>query len=407
MGSGKLAESLRQRRGAAERWVLWAAADRPDGPLIWVHGASVGETLTAEPVVRRLRAGGADPCVVHSYSSPSMARWPDVLGAARSDYAPADTGEHTGAVLDAVRPALLVFSRGDVWPELVLQAAARSIPVAVIGGTVRPRSLRLSAPVRSLYAPALNAVSWLGAASEGDAERWQFAGVPGGVIEVSGDPRHDHVLERLTDLRVIAPLRSWADQGRVLVAGSVEPEDEEPVLRAAATVLRARPDARLLLVPHDPTPRTLDRVCRRAARAGIASEIWSPEHSTSAAAPCIIVGGRGALYHLFALAAISYVGGGFRRGRVHAAVEPAAYALPVLAGSYAGTGGDGERMAAVGALVTADRSAPAPCLAEVWLAWLNEEDRRVGVGLAARRSLSEGASSRTAARLRALLPDEP
>ncbi|MBE0593309.1 MAG: 3-deoxy-D-manno-octulosonic acid transferase, partial [Gemmatimonadales bacterium] len=93
---GTLAESLRGRRGAAGRWATWAESHRPDGPLVWVHGASVGEALTAEPVVHRLRAAGGQPCIVHSYSSPSAARWPDVLGAAHADYVPADTPEDTG-----------------------------------------------------------------------------------------------------------------------------------------------------------------------------------------------------------------------------------------------------------------------------------------------------------------------
>ena len=401
----RLAESLRGRRGAAARWAAWAAAHRPEGRLVWVHGASVGEALTAEPVVRRLRTGGGNPCLVHSYSSPSVARWRDVLGAAQADYVPADTPEHAARALDALRPSLLVFSRGDVWPELALQAAARDVPTVVIGATVRPGSLRMSGPVRSLYASALAGVSWIGAASEEDAGRWRRAGAPSGAIEVSGDPRHDHVLEWLTDLTAIAPVQTWASAGRVLVAGSVEPSDEGPLLHAAATVLAAAPEARLVLVPHDPSPEVIERLSRRARRAGVAAEIWSPGGTAPTSSRCLIAAGTGILYHLYALATVAYVGGGFTRGRLHAAIEPAAYALPVLTGPHGGFAADGQRAAAAGGLVTADRSDPARGIARAWLGWLEEEGARVAAGLAARRSLSEGAADRTADRLTALLRD--
>jgi 3-deoxy-D-manno-octulosonic-acid transferase len=364
----------------------------------------VGEALTAEPVVHRLRAAGGQPCIVHSYSSPSAARWPDVLGAAHADYVPADTPEDTGRTLDALRPTLLAFSRGDIWPELAIQAAAREIPTVVIGAIVRPGSLRLSDPVRSLYASALAGVSWIGAASEEDGDRWRRAGAPEDVIEVSGDPRHDQVIERVTDLRIIAPLQPWASQGPVLVAGSVEPSDEGPLLRAAAMVLDEVPTARLLLVPHDPSAVALARLEGRARRAGIAPEAWSPADTAPAPATCcVMVAGSGALYHLYALGSIAYVGGGFRRGKLHAVVEPAAYALPILTGPHVAAAADGRRMAAMGGLAPAHRSDPEGCIADVWLGWLKNEDRRVGAGLAARRSLAEGAAERTAEKLRRLL----
>lgn len=368
-----------------------------------MHGASVGEALTAEPVIRRLRARGGAPSIVHSYSSPSVARWPDIVGAAHADYLPADTPEDVSRALDALRPALLVFSRGDVWPELALQAAARNVPTVVVGACARPGSLRMSRPVRSLYAHALAGVSWIGAATDEDADRWRLAGAPAGLIEVSGDPRHDQVLERLTDLGVTAPLRSWADGGPVLVAGSVEPPDARPLLRAAAIVLAAHPDARMLLVPHEPSPAALEQLSRCARRAGLMPATWSPGGSAPPGTRCLIAAGRGHLYHLYSLATIAYVGGGFRRRRLHAVVEPAAYGLPILAGPYAGSTRDGHHMAAAGGLASACRRDPARGIADVWRRWLENEHSRVRAGLAARGALCEGASDRTAERLGELL----
>jgi 3-deoxy-D-manno-octulosonic-acid transferase len=143
---GTLATSLAGRRAAAARWRAWAAGARGDDPLIWAHAASVGESLALQSVVARLRARERHLRVVLTHTSPSVTVHPAFRDFDRTDYLPLDEPGPVAAVLDALRPALLLFSRGDLWPELVAGAAARRIPVAVAGGMVRPRSGRLRAP---------------------------------------------------------------------------------------------------------------------------------------------------------------------------------------------------------------------------------------------------------------------
>ena len=49
-------ERLGERRGVA-------SVERPPGPLIWIHGASVGETVALMPLVARLLARGLNVLV--------------------------------------------------------------------------------------------------------------------------------------------------------------------------------------------------------------------------------------------------------------------------------------------------------------------------------------------------------
>ena len=400
---GRLAESLAGRREAADRWRAWAGEHPAAGPRIWAHAASVGEARTLRPVLDRLRRARADDLeIVHTFTSPSVTRWPGLLPAARSDYLPLDTPADVGAVLDGLAPDCLVVGRGDLWPELLIQAGRRGIPVAVVGASMRPGSLRPSLPVRSLYARALATVSWIGAVTPQDAERWRRTGAPPGVVEITGDPRHDAVLEQPTELHRIQPMLAWASEAQVLVAGSVEPADEAPLLTAAKSVLGSVPAARMLVVPHDADAAAEQRLLARAERAGLEAVPWSPD-APPPTARCVVVRGSGLLYHLYALGAIAYVGGGFRAGKLHAVIEPAAYGQPIITGPRITGAADAEALAAAGALEPARRHDAAAAIATAWLRWLREIPSRTAAGLAARRGLHEGAAARSAEALQALL----
>jgi len=396
---GRLADSLAGRRAAEARWQAWARERRGEGPLVWVHGASVGESLTAAPIVARLRSARPDVQVVHSFSSPSAADWPAPFPRAYADYLPLDEPGPAGRVLDAVLPSLVMLARGDLWPEFLWQAGARDIPVTLVGASVRPSSLRLRFPVSRLYADALRNVRWIGAATSNDACRFERMGAAGSRVRHTGDPRHDQVLERIIDLTSLRGLERWAAQGPTLVAGSVERADEAVLLAAAATVLDGSPDARLLIVPHQPGAATVERIQAQARARGIPATVWTPTSEGAPAARCVIVAARGLLSDLYALGTLAYVGGGFRRGTLHATIEPAAVGLPVLFGPYWETSADAAALVRTRGAAPLGGRKPAQVLAATWQRWIGNERERWETGLSARASLAHGAATRTAPRL--------
>ncbi len=401
--SGTLASSISGRREAAARWARWAEEERTAAPLAWVHGASVGEALAAEPVVARLRSARPDLQIVHSYSSPSAAGWPMPFAADHRDFLPLDEPGPVSQVLAAVRPSLMVFSRGDLWPEIAAESATRGIPLAVVGATVGRRSRRLHTLLRPLYGPVSAAVSWLGATSSEDAARWTRLGVPEDRVRVTGDPRHDYVLELVPNLQHLEGLVPWAAAGPVLAAGSVEPEDEWVLLGALEHVLAEDPDARALLVPHLPSEDTLARLAARAGRRGLTVERWDGG-GTQPQSRVVTVAARGVLFDLYALAAAAYVGGGFRPGGLHATIEPAAYGIPVAVGPRWDHSDDARHLVEAGGAATLPQRGAGDALARVWLRWLEDAGTRTTAGLAARSTLKQGAAGTTARALLEMLP---
>jgi 3-deoxy-D-manno-octulosonic-acid transferase len=398
---GKAGASLAGRREAVERWIAWGRQAPSRSPRIWLHAASVGEALAAEPVIRRLRSALPDAAAVLTYSSPSLERWADSLGYDAVGYAPPEEPAAVSAVFQAIRPDLVVLSRSDLWPEVLIAAAARGVPVAVVGATVRAGSGRLRWPVRTFLRGLLEPVRFVGAATVEDAARWRQLGIPESVLAVTGDPRHDQVLERLVNLNRFPGLGAWVDGAPALVAGSVEESDESVLFGGQAILARQRFSSRLLVVPHDPTLAVVKRIEKRARASGIGSEVFEPGREPSA--PCVIIAQRGALADLYALGFAGYVGGGFEPRGLHAVIEAAAYGLPVAFGPEYRWSIDAARLVESGGGVPLPRSGAAKRLAACWRTWAENGGERWRVGIAARGTLRQGAADLTARHLLSLM----
>jgi 3-deoxy-D-manno-octulosonic-acid transferase len=363
----------------------------------------VGEGLAALPVCRRLRAAHPTTPIILTYTSAASRQWPGGWPLDHADFLPADEPGPVAAMLEALRPRLLVFSRADVWPELAWAALARGRPVALVGGAVRPHSGRLRWPVRRLLRSVYRGLAYAGAVSGPDGERLLRLGVHPAVLEVTGDPRQDEVIERVPDWGAVRPLASWAAAGAVLVAGSTDPKDDQLLLDALSQLRPHRPTARLLLCPHHPGAARTAWILARARRRGITAVPWrgEPLHDD---ASCVIVERLGVLADLYLLGTLAYVGGGLGAGGVHAVIEPAACALPVVVGPR-GHSEDVARLLQAGGAAALPRGNPLPTLRELWHTWLENAPARQVAGLAARRTLELGAADRTAARLLELIGD--
>lgn len=389
-----LRATLAARRGAADRWRAWARDTRGGGAIVWAHAASVGEQHVLEPALARLHRARPDLRIVLTHTSPSVVPTPLPAAVCHRDVLPWDESGPMAAVLETLRPGLLLFGRGDLWPHLVTAAAARGVPVAVAGATVRPRSARLHPVARRVLRRVHRAVSWVGAVTREDADRWIRLGVPPDRIAVTGDPRHDRILERLANLTPASRVRAWAGERPVLVAGSTEPDDDGVLAAALARFAVDLPALRTLIVPHDATEPRIARTMRGLSARGVAPGVWRGAHDEPfPEAAVVIVAAKGLLADLYLGADLVYVGGGFRRGRLHAVAEPAALGLPLIAGPrWHGAADAGPMRGTGGLLPIADGLE----LAEVIRCLVSDPGERTRRGLAARSALTGGAAEATA-----------
>lgn len=385
-GGPKWRRSLAARRGIRARYAAWARQRDRARPLLWLHAPSVGEGLQARVVIDLVRMRRPDVQLAYTFFSPSAESFARSLPVDFTDYLPFDTIGDSAAVLDALRPTALVFSKLDVWPVLVAEAERRGIPLGLISGTVSEASSRDGFVATALLHECYEALDLVGAASDADAERIIALGSERSRVVVTGDTRYDQVWARARNVNreseLLAPL---ASNRPTLVAGSTWPTDEEILLAAWPAVRRDIPDARLIIAPHEPDAEHVAAV-----------ETWARgEHlslgrlgtAESSRADVVLVDRTGVLGDLYSLATAAFVGGGFHGAGLHSVLEPAAFGVPVAFGPRHSNSRDAILLARCrggDSVVTVDETI------EVLQHWLGEPTAREQAGSAARALVQRG-----------------
>src|SRR5918993_3736532 len=149
---------------------------RPHGPLVWIHGASVGEVLAAAALIERLRALNLRILVTSGTVTSAdivAKRFPaDII----HQYVPYDSPRYVGRFLDHWRPSLALFIESDLWPNLILSSAARRLPMVLINGRMSQRSFPRWQRLAGTISALLGKFDICLAQSQTDADRFTALG---------------------------------------------------------------------------------------------------------------------------------------------------------------------------------------------------------------------------------------
>ncbi len=402
-GRSKVARGVDGRRDAHEVLAAWGESVRdPTRPVVWLHAPSVGEALQAGAVIAALAVRRPEVQVVFTHFSPSAEGIGPRIGAHISAYLPWDSSTPVRRALDGVRPDLLVFTKTEVWPVLVEEAVRRGTPVAVIAGTVPAGAGRARWPARAVLRPAWSSCALACACSEVDAARLVALGVPESAVHITGDPGVDAAMARAARAAQSSPsLSPFYDCRRpTVVAGSTWPSDEALLLPALVSLRDSEPSVRVILAPHEPSVSRVRDLVARLSHLGWRTRTLAAVESSGSAegVDAVVVERVGVLAHLYTVADVAYVGGGFGRRGLHSVLEPAAARVPVVIGPRH------ERAPAAGALIAVGGARVAKSRADlegVLTAWLTDPDE---CGRAGTRGFDyigahAGAAQRTAALL--------
>ncbi len=408
-GSSKVAEGIRGRRGAHDALRDWGRTHRsPDRPLAWFHAPSVGEGLQARAVLERLQAVRPTLQSVYTFFSPSAVGLARRMPADTAEYFPWDVAGEMEALLSALTPDFLAFTKTEVWPGVTEAAANRGTPVVLTAATLPASAGRLRLPARILLRRTFASLSLVTAVADEDAERFLELGVAKERIQVTGDPGIDSAWQRVREAPAeapyLAPFRS--DPAPTLVAGSTWRPDEGQILPAFARLRERHSTLRAVIAPHEPTSEHLGRLEAMCSELGVRTVRLSEveEEGKIGPAEAILVDRVGILAHLYTIGSAAYVGGGFHRSGLHSVLEPAAAGVPVLFGpQHANSAAAGELARFHGARVVRSSGE----LVEVLRSWLEAPELMEETGNRAFEYIEahRGASSRTALALAPYLPD--
>ncbi len=277
---------------------------RPTGPLVWIHGASVGEVLAAAALIGRLRAvnlrilltsGTVTSAAIVAKRFP-----PDVI----HQYVPYDSPRYVTRFLDHWHPSLALFIESDLWPNLILSSAARRLPMVLINGRMSQRSFPRWQRVQGTISALLDKFDVCLAQSQTDADRFAALGsrnvvVTGNLkLDVPAPPADANKLERLMTMTRGRP---------VLLAASTHPGEEEILTETHRTLAGYFPGLLTVIVPRHPDRG--EAIARMIEASGLHPVLRSHEDLPTATTDIYVADTMGELGLFYRLAPIVFMGG--------------------------------------------------------------------------------------------------
>ncbi|MBE0485842.1 lipid IV(A) 3-deoxy-D-manno-octulosonic acid transferase [Marinobacter sp.] len=302
------------------------------GPVIWVHAVSVGETIAAGPLVRRLLARNLGATILMTaMTDTGLAQARKMFGdRVTYAYAPYDTPGAIRRFLDRINPRILVILETEIWPNMIRQCRRRKVPVFLINARLSERSARGYERVKGLAGPIMRSISWVAAQAERDAERFRRIGVAASHVEVTGSVKFD--VDIPEDIRAAADaFRSGVGARPIWIAGSTHAGEDEQLLLAHKSVLDHHPEALLIIVPRH--PERFDMVAALAVERGF--QVARRSQGQGVQGVQVYLGDTmGELMMLYGASDIAFVGGSLIKRGGHNPLEPAAWGIPVFSGPH-------------------------------------------------------------------------
>ncbi len=305
---------------------------------IWIHAVSVGETLSAAPLVRRLRGRLPDAEILFSTVTVTGQETAEKALGADTDarfYFPFDLPGISRKFLDRLRPDVVVILETEIWPNFLAECSDRGIPAMIVNGRISERSLRGYARFRFLFSRVLACMEAIAVQTEEDARRFLALGAVPSSIAVTGNMKFDVAPPAAGVSPLHALLKGGKEaESRWFVAGSTHEGEEAAALHAFEGTRSAGGSWRLLLAPRHPERfDAVEELCRREGfetirRTGI------PQEAGGELPPVVLLDTVGELSSAYAIADIAFVGGSLVPKGGHNILEPALYGVPTVVGPH-------------------------------------------------------------------------
>jgi 3-deoxy-D-manno-octulosonic-acid transferase len=324
--------AFRARRGKEDRERRYErygypSADRPSGPIVWLHAASVGESMAIIPLIERIDAMGINTIMTTGTVTSAEVVRNRLPESTFHQYVPLDMERAVRRFLDHWRPDLAVFAESEIWPMTILELASRRVPQVLVNARMSDRSYQRWSAAPKLAEALFDKISHVIAQSELDAERFRQMGarpvtVSGNLkVEAPGLPCDEDELQRL--VRVIAARPTW-------IAASTHPGEEAAVINVHKTVAARIPDLLTILVPRH--PERGDEIAALLREAGLETARRSADEELTDDRAVYLGDTIGEMGLYLRLANVAFVGRSLAASGGQNPLEPAMMGVAILSG---------------------------------------------------------------------------
>lgn len=320
-----------------ERFGVYAAL--PSQGAVWFHTVSAGETIAAAPTIRAMAADlGAASVLVTTMTPTGSERVASLLGDTVGHcYAPYDFTFAVRRFFTQINPRALILMETEIWPNLILEAKARGIPVMLVNARLSEKSARGYQRFRWLSRRVLECFDLIACQTPEHAQRFIELGVNANKVRMVGNVKYDLDLPDEIKERAVALAQP---QRRYWIAASTHAGEEAIVVQAHLAALESDPSLTLLLAPRHPNRTAelallLDGATRDLPITWCRYGDWAVQANPSTSeCNIVLIDEMGVLMPLFWLSEVAFVGGSLVPRGGHNPIEPASLGKPVVTGPH-------------------------------------------------------------------------
>lgn len=386
---------LGERRGIA-------SLPRPGGALVWLHAASVGESLVALTLAGALTAARSDVSILITSGTVTSAELiaQRALERVMHQFVPVDRPAWAARFIAHWRPDAGVFLESEIWPNLIDAAVRANVPLALANARMNDASISSWGRFSGAFRALISQFEWIGAADARTADGLKR--LTGRAPALTANLKLE-AAQPEPDAQALAEARAALDGRPVFTAASTHAGEEAILARAHAQILKTRPDALMILAPRHPA--RADEAGEAVRAQGLTYVRRSLDEAPGDGVAVWLADTMGEMALWYAVSPAAVIGGSFIDDiGGHNPVEATRAGSAVITGPYAASFAD--VYAAYRAHDAVLTAAASDEIADAVLAVWDGRGPDPAAGERAITSMTGGALARTAAAILDLLPAE-
>jgi len=321
---------------------------------IWIHAASVGEVLSVQYLIDRLKKRYKTTSCYVTVGTTSGKKVAKQLNADYVSFLPYDFFIPMLMAFRRIKPKVIIIIEAEMWPNFLMGAYTRNIPLYLLNARLADRSVRKLSRIKWFFAFLFSLYKHIFTQSKRDSRAFETFGVPSKKISVFGNIKAFNVKEKrdaLMQMLNMDPI-TYKKQltNKILLVGSLHPGELDKYLQLFAHIKQrdtAINTAKMVLAPRHFHWKSL--LCQKIKKAGYSFFMWDdetvmpnnpdemfmalirdilPQHDI------VLVCTLGKLFQLYPLADIFFLGGTFVPIGGHNLLEPAVWGNPMIIGPF-------------------------------------------------------------------------
>jgi len=339
----KMLTSERHRSGLYQRFGI-VSERTTKKPGIWIHGASVGEIITAKSIVDKIdREFPEWETFISTTTNTGYSVAKQNFSGKPIFYFPVDLSWITRKVLRRIRPSCIILIELEIWPNFLVSVYEENIPLIIVNGRISNKSFKayriISRISGAFYNSLTNKMNIYCARTELDAQRFRDLGISSEQVFVTGTMKYDNTPTHINEnsKNELADLFRIKDNDLVLIGGSTHEGEEEILLRIFERLSKTYPNLRLIIAPrHIERTRDVSRLIEKKGftpvlKTSVDSSNYGWQNSKK---EIILIDTVGDLENIYALSDYVFVGKSLVPSGGQNMMEPAGLGKPVVFGPH-------------------------------------------------------------------------